>query len=68
MLLTTAEVAARLRVSVATVNRYARDGSLAAIVLPGKQRRYRLEDVDALLAPAAATQVRDDLANPKDAA
>ena len=51
MLLTTAEVAARLRVSVATVNRYARDGSLRSVALPGKQRRYRVEDVDALLTP-----------------
>lgn len=56
MLLTTAEVAARLRVSVATVNRYARDGDLAAITLPGGQRRYKAEDVDALLSPAPTEQ------------
>lgn len=55
-LLTTAEVAERLRVSVATVNRYAREGALAAIVLPGKQRRYRVEDVDALLSPTGSTE------------
>lgn len=51
-LLTTSEVADRLRVSVATVNRYARLGELPAIVLPGGQRRYRAEDVDALLSPS----------------
>jgi excisionase family DNA binding protein len=50
-LLTTSEVADALRVSVATVNRYARCGDLPAIVLPGGQRRYRAEDVDKLLAP-----------------
>lgn len=55
-LLTTAEVASRLRVSVATVNRYARDGDLPAIVLPGGQRRYRVEDVDALLSPTEPTE------------
>ena len=56
MLLTTSEVADRLRVSVATVNRYAREGDLAAIQLPGGQRRYRSEDVDALLAPPEPTE------------
>lgn len=55
-LLTTAEVAARLRVSVATVNKYAREAALPAIVLPGGQRRYRVEDVDALLAPADTSE------------
>lgn len=55
-LLTTAEVAERLRVSVATVNRYARIGDLPAIVLPGGQRRYRLEDVNRLLSPTAPTE------------
>lgn len=56
MLLTTVEVAERLRVSVATVNRYAREGDLIAITLPGGQRRYRLEDVDRLLTPAASPE------------
>lgn len=49
-LLTTAEVAARLRVSIATVNRWARLGLLRAVDLPGRTRRYRAEDVDALIA------------------
>lgn len=53
-LLTTAEVAERLRVSVATVNKYAREGALPAIVLPGGQRRYRVADVDRLLSPTEA--------------
>lgn len=48
-LLTTAEVAERLRVSVATVNKYARDKVLNAVELPGGHRRYRVEDVDSLL-------------------
>lgn len=56
-LLTTAEVAERLRVSVATVNRYARDGALPAVTLPGGQRRYRVTDVERLLdiTPTEAT-------------
>lgn len=54
MLLTTAEVAVRLRVSVATVNRYARENKLRGVALPGGQRRYRTEDVDALLNPTEA--------------
>lgn len=53
-LLTTSEVAERLRVSVATVNRYAREDLLPAITLPGGQRRYRPEDVDRLLSPVPA--------------
>lgn len=47
-LLTTQEVADRLRVSVATVNRYARDGLLAHVDLPG-ERRFREADVSAFL-------------------
>lgn len=50
-LLTTEEVAQRLRVSVATVNRYAREGVLPSVQLRAKgQRRYRAEDLDRLLA------------------
>lgn len=54
VLLTTTEVAERLRVSVATVNKYARKGALVAITLPGGQRRYRPEDVERLLQPVPA--------------
>lgn len=53
-LLTTAEVARRLRVSVATVNRYARVGLLRAITLPGGQRRYEAADIEALARPVIA--------------
>ena len=53
-LLTTEEVATRLRVSVATVNRYAREGILPSVqIRPKGQRRYRTEDVDNLLLPKA---------------
>lgn len=54
MLLKAEEVAERLRVSVATVNRWARQGVIPCIDLPGgNQRRFRAEDVDRLLAPKA---------------
>jgi excisionase family DNA binding protein len=48
-LLTTEQVAERLRVSEETVRRYARDNTLASVKLPGGHRRFRPEDVDALL-------------------
>lgn len=53
-LLTTSEVARRLRVSVATVNRYAREGLLRAVVLPGGQRRFAATDIEALATPVQA--------------
>jgi excisionase family DNA binding protein len=50
-LLTTSEVAKRLKVHPATVRRWVEAGSLSAITLPGgKQRRFREADVDKLLA------------------
>lgn len=55
-LLTTVEVSRRLRVSVATVNRYAREGLLRAVVLPGGQRRFHPEDIDRLLTPVEPTE------------
>lgn len=48
-LLTAAEVAAELRVTRVTVGRWARDGRLASIRLPGGTLRFRRSDVDALL-------------------
>ncbi len=51
-LLTTAEAAEVLRVSVATLSKYAREGTVAAITLPGGQRRFRRADVLDLLTPA----------------
>ncbi|MDQ3403548.1 MAG: helix-turn-helix domain-containing protein [Actinomycetota bacterium] len=54
-LLTATEVAKRLRVSVATVNRYAREGLLPAVRLPGGTWRYRVSDIDELLIPVEPT-------------
>lgn len=49
-LLTAKEVATRLRVSVATVNKWARDGVLPSLQFVDKgQRRFRVSDVDALV-------------------
>lgn len=49
-LLTTQEVATRLRVSVATVNKWAREGVLPSVQFVDKgQRRFRTSDVDALI-------------------
>lgn len=50
-LMTTAEVANELRVHPKTVREWAKSGKLRAIKLPGQRtRRYRREDVDAILA------------------
>jgi len=53
-LLTTAQVAALLNVTPATVTNWARRGQLAAVVLPGGHRRYHRADIEALLTPGAA--------------
>lgn len=47
-LLTSSEVAGRLRVHPATVNEWARVGRLDSIKTPGGQRRYRVADVEAI--------------------
>lgn len=52
-LLTTAEVADLLRVSRASVSRWAKDGVLRPIRVGGVVR-FRRDDVDALLVPDAA--------------
>jgi excisionase family DNA binding protein len=53
MLLKAEEVAERLRVSVATVNRWAREGIIPSVPLPGgHQRRFRIDDVEKLLESA----------------
>lgn len=54
-LLTASEAARRLTVSVKTLTRYTEDGHLPVIVLPSGHRRYRIEDVDALLKPKPAS-------------
>jgi excisionase family DNA binding protein len=48
-LLTTEEVATRLRVHKATVARWARSGVLEAVRVTGRTIRFRASDVDALL-------------------
>jgi excisionase family DNA binding protein len=54
-LLTTAEAARLLQVQPKTVRRWADHGSLKCVRTPGNQRRFRRSDVDALLAPEAAS-------------
>lgn len=51
--LTTAEAAARLGVSVATLKRWAQSGLLPSERTEGGHRRFRREDVEALAAPPA---------------
>jgi excisionase family DNA binding protein len=58
-LLTAAQVAERLAVHVESVRRWTREGKLAAIKYPSGRRRYRVEDVDAML--------RTPVAEPSDA-
>ncbi|MDD9207067.1 BldC family transcriptional regulator [Georgenia sp. 10Sc9-8] len=48
-LLTPAEVAARFRVDPKTVTRWANAGKLSSIRTLGGHRRYRRDEVDALL-------------------
>lgn len=43
------EVARLFRVDTKTVNRWSDTGKLAAIRTPGNQRRFRVQDVQALL-------------------
>lgn len=50
-LLTPAEVAELLNVTPTTVSNWARAGRLTYIRLPGGHRRFRREDVQALLTP-----------------
>lgn len=52
-LLTTAEVATRCKVHPETVRRWAREGSLKAITLPGGQKRYDPAEVAVLTGSAA---------------
>lgn len=49
-LLTTAEVMATLRVSKATVSRWAKNGKLDVVRLGPRSNRYRRTDIEALLA------------------
>ena len=53
-LLTAQEVAERLSVHPESVRRWTREGKLAAVPLPSGRKRYRAEDVEALLRGDAA--------------
>jgi len=52
-LMSPAEVAAAFGVDPKTVTRWAKAGKLPCIRTPGGHRRYRREDVEALLLPPA---------------
>jgi excisionase family DNA binding protein len=54
-LLTTSEVAEACNVDPETVRRWAREGRIAVITLPGGLKRFRREDVDVLLTPTEPT-------------
>lgn len=49
LLLTPAEVAALFRVDPKTVNRWVREGKIESLRTPGGHRRFRSEEVKALL-------------------
>lgn len=53
-LLTIDQVSARLRVHPSTVRRLVRRGELPVVRLTDRTHRYRVADVDALLAKAGA--------------
>jgi excisionase family DNA binding protein len=53
-LLTPAEVAAMFRVDPKTVTRWAKAGKLSSIRTLGGHRRYRAEEIEALLAGSAS--------------
>jgi excisionase family DNA binding protein len=53
--LTPAEAARRLGVSTWTLNRWERDGKIAAYRTPGGQRRFLAADIEALAAPPDET-------------
>lgn len=53
-LMTTSEVAERLRVDSSTVRKWVLKGLLRATTLPGGHHRFRAEDIDAMLEHAKA--------------
>lgn len=55
--LTTRQVAERLQVSVSTVRRMANEGVLKEARIGHRTCRYRVEDVDAALAPTASADL-----------
>ncbi|MDO3024419.1 MerR family transcriptional regulator [Mycobacteroides abscessus] len=52
-LMTTSEVAERLRVDSSTIRKWVAKGLLKAVTLPGGHHRFRQEDIEALLAEAS---------------
>ena len=48
------EAAAMLGVHRDTLRRWAEDGKVPSVATPGGERRYRIEDLDALIAPTIA--------------
>ena len=53
--MTTGEAARYLDVSLQTVRRWAKNGSLPVIILPSGHRRFRTEDIERLLEPVEAS-------------
>lgn len=54
-LMTAKEVAALLRVSAQTVSRWADEGNLSPVTLPGRVLRFRRVDIEAMLDPERAS-------------
>ena len=50
VLLTTAELARQFRVHPSTIRRWVEDGRIAEVPTPGRDKRYRKSDVEAILA------------------
>lgn len=55
-LLTVGQVAEILNVDVTTISDWARNGKIAFVTLPSGQRRYRREDIEAILAGTPSTE------------
>jgi excisionase family DNA binding protein len=53
-LIAPAEAAAMLSVHRATLNRWAAEGKLHPVILPSGHSRYRIEEIEAILAGSAA--------------
>ncbi|WIM07978.1 helix-turn-helix domain-containing protein [Trueperella bernardiae] len=55
-LLTTRQVAELAKVSRQTVSRWASEGKIPAVTLPGGQLRFSKVDVDAMLTPTTTSE------------
>lgn len=58
-LLTTRQVAELAKVSRQTVSRWASEGKLPAVTLPGGQLRFSKVDIDAMLTPTMVSERSD---------